>query len=113
MSESIHFLGYLVRNAAGLMAPLYDQLKGRTGKRDGTRITWSDELTAQFERVKDAFANYTLLHFLDDQYPLQTDLRCVKLRCGRSIRTGNQGRTTAYRILLRKVKESQTRLGHL
>ena len=53
------------------MAPLYDVLKGKTRKRDKSPITWTSDLTEAFEQVKQAFINYTLLHFIDDNYPLQ------------------------------------------
>jgi hypothetical protein len=64
------FYRKFVRNAAQLLAPLYDLLKGRTGKRDRTPIKWTDDFIQVFHKAKLAFTNYTLLSFVKDDCPL-------------------------------------------
>lgn len=68
------FYRRFVQSAAQILAPLYDKLKGRSGKRDRTLIQWTPELIEVFNKAKLAFQNYTLLNFLDNSSPLQ--LKC-------------------------------------
>jgi len=61
---SFHFIDDLfvrfVRDAAQLLAPFYDLLKGKTKTNDRTPIKWTPELRVAFDEVKLAFQNYTL-----------------------------------------------------
>lgn len=65
------FYRKFVKGAADAMSPLYDLLKGRTGKNDKTPIRWTPELKQVFENVKKRFSEYTLLHFVSDEHPIQ------------------------------------------
>ena len=65
------FYRRFVGKAAELLAPLYDELKGRSGKNDRTPIRWTTSLSETFERVKRAFCDYTLLSFVSDNAPLR------------------------------------------
>lgn len=65
------FYRRFVKNAAQLLAPFYNLLKGKIKKNDRTVIKWTPELHTAFDEVKLAFQNYTLLNFLNDRYPLQ------------------------------------------
>ena len=65
------FYRKFVKNAAHYLAPLYDLLKGKKGKRDRTVVKWTDESVQVFQKAKSVFINYTLLNFVKDNCPLQ------------------------------------------
>ena len=65
------FYRRFVRDAALLMAPLYDTIKGSTGKQDRTPIRWTNELVNSFEQVRQAFIHFTLLHFIVNDCPFE------------------------------------------
>ena len=52
-----------VHQAATVLAPLNETLKGHTKKNDRTPIKWTPELIDAFEEAKKSFANFTLLHY--------------------------------------------------
>lgn len=66
----LNFYRPFCRGAAELLASLNELLKGQTKKRDRTRINWSPNLSTCFDKAKDAFVNYTLLHFPTDNLKL-------------------------------------------
>jgi cleavage and polyadenylation specificity factor subunit 1 len=74
------FYRRFVRRAAELLAPFYDLLRGKMGKRDLTPINWTEDLEVAFQKLKSAFVNYTLLNFMKDDCELQ-------LTCDASVNT--------------------------
>ncbi len=63
----LNFYRRFVRNAAEHLAPLNDLLRGHTRKNDTTPICWTPELESSFEKAKETFVKYTLLHFPNDK----------------------------------------------
>lgn len=51
------------RQAAAVLAPLNGVLKGRTKRRDKTPVNWTPELVEAFEKAKELFSSFTLLHY--------------------------------------------------
>ena len=60
---TLNFYRRFVWNAVELLAPLNRLLVGHNRKNDRSVITWTPELEENFEKVKQAFVKYTLLHF--------------------------------------------------
>ena len=101
------FYRRFVRNAADIMAPLYDLLKGRMGKRDRTLIRWTSTLEKSFAGVKTAFENFTLLHFMDDESPLQLTCDALGMAVGGVLEQVVNGKPRPIAFYSEKLKGNQ------
>ena len=60
---TFNFYRIFKRQAAAILAPLNEVLKGRTKRRDRTPVQWTPELSLAFDKAKELFSTYTLLHY--------------------------------------------------
>lgn len=101
------FYRRFVQKAAEKMAPLYDQLKGRSGKNDRTPIKWTPHLEKAFVELKSAFVSYTLLNFLNNQFPLQLKCDASGTACGGVLEQIVDGHPQPIAFYSQKLKKNQ------
>jgi len=72
---SFTFYRNFCRKAAELLAPLHEILQGHPRKNDRTPIRWTEPQKQAFEASRQAFINYTMLHYPQEsaQLMLTTD----------------------------------------
>lgn len=59
----LNFYRQFTREAATVLAPLQELLKGHPKKNDRTKIEWTPALLQDFEKVRQNFINFALLHY--------------------------------------------------
>lgn len=104
----LNFYRQFTKNAAELLAPLQDTLKGHPKKNDRTTIKWTPELEKQFEKAREGFINYVQLRYQKRDAPLFLTCDASKIAVGAVLeQLTEKGTREPLGFFSRKLDEKQ------
>ena len=106
----LNFYRPFMRNAATILAPLCDLLKGHTKRRDRTPIVWTDELRTAHRLAKSSLVNYVRLVHPRANAPLRLTTDASDIAAGGVLEQADQdGEYEPIGFFSEKFTETQQR----
>lgn len=104
----LNFYRQFTKNAAQLLAPLQEQLKGHPKKNDKTEIKWTPALRKVFEEAKQGFVDFTLLKYQRSEANLILTCDASKMAVGAVLeQTTENGEREPLGFFSKKLDERQ------